>query len=336
MRLFTFLVLEILLSPITLTGYLVWTLWSVAISQQQSLSITALSPLFFRWLLHLQGIRPDPAAAELMKTLPSLNEHVNWAVVGPTLWAMNISGYTPSVFNIPSPGTENLGNMINTRTLFFDKAIARSLETVEQVVILGAGFDTRLIKFCTNTDSDTFPALFEVDQRPMQRVKQQALERGLPKLQPIDRAIYRQIRFVPVDFNQENWIEKLTAAGFQSGKKTFFLWEGVTYYLTEKIVVESIQAMDAVCGRGSAIAFDFFPKHFLQGQDFWWMPAAMNVLDWIGEPFRFGPDTAIGNEAAIAQLLTGTGFKLSKLQMMGTYGHSAGFCGLALVTKSGS
>ena len=91
--------------------------------------------------------------------------------------------------------------------------------------------------------------------------------------------------------------------------------------------------MNAVCGVGSAIAFDFFPQHFMRGQDFWWMPAAMNILDWIGEPFRFGLETANGERDAIAQLLTNTAFKLTNLQMMGTSNRSAGFCGLALVTK---
>lgn len=333
MRLLTFLVLEVLLSPITLTGYLFLIVWATTISQQQSLSITALSPLFCRWLLHLQGIRPDPAAHELMQTLPSLNSTLNWTVVGPTLWAMNISSYTPSFFNVPPPGTENLGNMINTRTLFFDKALAQALETVEQIVILGAGFDTRFIKFCAQTQLSKQLALFEVDQRPTQRAKQKALEKSLPTLQPAERDIYHQTRFVSVNFNQENWIEKLISAGFEPGKKTFFLWEGVTYYLTETSVIESIRAMDKVCAAGSAIAFDFFPQHFLQGQDFWWMPTATNVLNLIGEPFRFGLQTESGNEAAIAQLLTGTSFQLSKLQMMGTRNQSDGFCGLALLAK---
>ncbi|MEN8446705.1 MAG: SAM-dependent methyltransferase, partial [Cyanobacteria bacterium J06555_13] len=248
MRLFTFLILEVLLSPMTLTSYGLMTLWALAVSQQQQLSITAIAPLSCRWLQHLQGDRLDPAADSLMKTLPSLTPALKWGVVGPTLLAMNLSGYTPNIFTVPPAGTENLGNMINTRTRFFDQALTQHLDTVEQIVILGAGFDTRLFKFCLGRKL----ALFEVDQPGTQRAKKQALrESGLS----LD-----EISFVEVNFNQENWIEKLAAAGFERGKKTFFLWEGVTYYLTEAVVRQSLRAMAGVSGEGSAIAFDFFSR----------------------------------------------------------------------------
>ncbi len=321
MRLFTFLVLEVLLSPITLTSCVLFMVWATTVSQQKSLSTTALVPLSARWLLHLQGIRPDLAAAELMETLPSLNDGINWAIAGPTLLAMNISGYTPSSFNLPPAGEENLGNLINTRTLFFDKALSGYLETVEQVVVLGAGFDTRLFKFCLGRNL----SLFEVDQPHTQQAKIEALTKS-------DRSL-DEICFVPVNFNQKSWIEELVSAGFEIGKKTFFLWEGVTYYLTESVVKESLVTISEVCGAGSAIAFDFFPQHFFEGRDFWWLPFAITVFDWIGEPFRFGVDTNVGNQAAIAQLLAGTGFQLSKLQMVGTASSSSGFYGLVVAAK---
>ncbi|MGC1527135.1 MAG: SAM-dependent methyltransferase [Phormidesmis sp.] len=305
MRLFTFLVLEVLLSPITLTGYALFMTWALAVSRQKGISMTALVPLSARWLLHLQGIRPDPLADSLMNTLPCLNSGINWAIAGPTLLAMNISGYTPSLFNLPPPGAENLGNLINTRTLFFDRALSGYLETVEQVVVLGAGFDTRLFKFCLGRNL----ALFEVDQPNTQAVKKRALIES-------DRTL-DEICFVTANFNEENWIDNLLAAGFEVGKKTFFLWEGVTYYLTEAVVKETLGAIGEICGVGSAIAFDFFPQHFYEGRDFWWIPFAINALDWIGEPFRFGADTDRGNQVAIDQLLAGTGFQLSKLQMAG-------------------
>jgi len=323
MRLFTFLVLEILLSPITLTGYALLSLWALALSRQKQLSVTALSPLFCRWLLHLQGIRLDPTADKLMQTIPSLNTGLNWATIGPTLFAMNLSGFMPSAFNVGIAGKENFGNMINTRTLFFDKALSKYLDAVEQVVILGAGFDTRLFKFCLGRGL----RLFEVDQIQTQRVKQDALRKSGVAL--------NEVTFVAVDFNTDNWTENLISVGFEAGKKTFWLWEGVTYYLPESAVIESLKAMAAVSGGGSAIAFDFFPHRFIAGEDDWWMPLATGVLDWIGEPFLFGVDTKGGNEAGLQQLLSGTGFSLSKLQMMGAQRRDA-FCGLALATKTNS
>ncbi|MEL6816053.1 MAG: SAM-dependent methyltransferase, partial [Cyanobacteria bacterium J06598_3] len=275
------------------------TLWALAVSQQQQLSITALAPLFCRWLQHLQGDRLDPAADSLMKTLPSLIPALNWGIVGPTLLAMNLSGYTPNIFTIPAPGTENLGNMINTRTRFFDQALTQYLDTVEQVVILGAGFDTRLFKFCLGQNL----ALFEVDQPGTQRVKKQGLwESGIG---------LSEISFVEVNFNQENWIEKLAAAGFEKKKKTFFLWEGVTYYLTETVVKQSLQMMAEGSGEGSAIAFDFFSKDFIQGKNqWWWTKPGLRILEGINEPFHFGINSYNGNQSTLDYLLTGTGFQL--------------------------
>ncbi len=321
MRLFTFVVLEVLLSPVTLTGYVLFMTWALVVTQQKGISMTALAPLSARWLLHLQGIRPDPVADSLMNTLPCLNSGLNWAIAGPTLFAMNISGHTPSLFNLPPAGKENLGNLINTRTLFFDRALSGYLETVEQVVVLGAGFDTRLFKFCLGRNI----ALFEVDQPNTQAVKKQALVESDCSLS--------EICFVAANFNEESWIDKLLAAGFEAQKKTFFLWEGVTYYLTEAVVKESLRAIGEICGAGSAIAFDFFPQHFYEGRDFWWIPFAVTALDLIGEPFHFGVDTDKGNQAALDQLLAGTGFQLSKLQMAGEIGPSSGFYGLAIAAK---
>ncbi|MEO0767948.1 MAG: SAM-dependent methyltransferase [Cyanobacteria bacterium J06649_4] len=323
MRLLTFLVLEILLSPVTLTGGCLLMLWSFTVSQQNSVSLTALLPLFCRWFLHLQGIRPDAAADSLVKNLPTLNPVLSWASVAPTLLAMNLSGYTPSNFNVLPSSKENIGSMMNTRTLFLDRALTRYLESVDQVVILGAGFDTRLLKFCLGKGL----ALFEVDQLATQRIKQRALcSSGLDT---------GEITFVPVDFNQENWIEKLTAAGFETGCRTFFLWEGVTYYLTEAVVVEALKAMAAVSEKGSAIAFDFFPQHFFEGRDFWWMPSVLPIFAGIGEPFKFGMDTTEGNELAVCKLLQDTGFVLDELQMVGAGStqQESGFYGLAVVAK---
>jgi len=321
MRLFTFILLEILLSPITLTGYALLSLWVLAVSRQKQLSVTALSPLFCRWLLHLQGIRLDPIADKLMQTIPSLNTGLNWATVGPTLFSMNVSGFTPSVFNVGIFERENLGNMINTRTLFFDKALSKYLDAVEQIVILGAGFDTRLFKFCLGRGL----SLFEVDQMQTQQVKKDALRKSEVAL--------NEITFVAVDFNTDNWTEKLTSVGFEVGKKTFWLWEGVTYYLPESAVIESLKAMAAVSEGGSAIAFDFFPRSFISGENDWWMPLATGLLSWMGEPFLFGVDTSGGSEAGIQQVLSETGFSLSELQMMGSQ-RRAEFCGLALATTA--
>ncbi|MEL6902660.1 MAG: SAM-dependent methyltransferase [Cyanobacteria bacterium J06606_4] len=329
MRIFTFLVLEALLSPITVASYSLLALWAIAASRPQSLSITALVPLYCRWLLHLQGIRPDPTTHSLVGTLPSLNPQLNWGVIWPTLLAMNITGYTPSIFNVPPPGKEDLSNMLNARTLFFDKALVRAVEggivPVEQVVLLGAGFDSRLFKFCTGRSP---LSCFEVDQGHTQRVKIKALTAS-----NVDS---RSVNFVAVDFNREDWTDDLVAAGFSVEKKTFFLWEGVTYYLTELAIKDCLNNIAKIAAEGSSIAFDFFSKQLITGESSWWLKPGLQLLDWINEPFQFGIDTTKDSREELSKLLKGTGFQIDSLQLMGELNHRQAFGGLTVAKKRGT
>ena len=42
-----------------------------------------------------------------------------------------------------------------------------------------------------------------------------------------------RVTFVSVDFGRDDAFEKLAASGYNPGRKTAFLWEGVTLYLGE-------------------------------------------------------------------------------------------------------
>lgn len=319
MRVFTFLLLEILLAPLTLTSLLLLQLWVLTSSQQQQISMTALAPLFCRWILHLQGIRNDPTTQALVDSLPYFSSALCWGAVGPTLFAANLTSYTPSFLNVPPVGKENISNMIYTRSLFFDRAITQYLPTAEQIVLLGAGFDTRLFNFCLGQGR----ALFEVDQPATQQAKIQALRESGADLS--------EVSFVSVDFNQENWADKLLKAGFEPGKRSFFLWEGVTYYLSETIVKETLLKVAEMSGRGSAIAFDVFSPTFISATKEWqWIQPAIKILDLIGEPFRFG--IGIQNDILITQLLQDAGFQIQTFQPMGNT-HKPPFGGLITASK---
>ena len=308
MRILTFLLLEILLSPLSLFSFGLIQLWAIATSQHQKTSLTALAPLAFRWLLHIQGIRPDPATQQLVNNLPQLNNALLWGSIGPTLFAANVTGYTPDFLNAAPAGKETINNMIHTRTLFFDKAIARNLIAAKQVVLLGAGFDTRLLKFCLGQGR----ALFEIDQLSTQTAKIRALKKSGADLS--------EIKFVPVNFNTEDWASKLQQAGFKANETTFFLWEGVTYYLTESVVTQTLQKVDGISGEGSAIAFDVFSSSFVAARHEWqWIQPVTAMLNAVGEPFRFGMDLSgeLSKEKAIAPLIQGTNFHVQAFQQMG-------------------
>ena len=320
MRIFSFLLLEILLAPLTLSSLILLQLWTLTVSKQQQTSLTALAPLFFRWLLHIQGIRPDETTERLIDALPSLNTALCWGAVGPTLLAANLTGYTPSFLGVPASGEEDLGNMIHTRSLFFDTALTQYLATAEQVVLLGAGYDTRLFKFCSGLNL----SLFEVDKRATQQAKIKALKKS-----GIDLS---EVAFVEVDFETEDWAEALQKLGFESSKRSFFLWEGVTYYLTEKAVRESLLKVTEMSAVGSAIAFDVFSPTFVSARSEWqWIQPAISLLKLVGEPFRFGIN--LQDQSFVEQLLETTGLQIESFQTMGMLRGSA-FSGLVVAEKS--
>ncbi len=112
------------------------------------------------------------------------------------------------------------------RTRFIDDTILSSLPgQLEQLVILGSGFDSRAYRLPSLRELD----IFEVDHADTQRIKLGVLRRVLPVLP-------ESVRFVETDFNQRELESAITAAGFRESAPTFFLWEGVTNYLTEATV----------------------------------------------------------------------------------------------------
>src|SRR5690349_8849331 len=89
-----------------------------------------------------------------------------------------------------------------------------------QVVLLGAGFDSRAYRLPGLASA----AVFEVDHPSTQTVKQRLLAR---------RAVRAEhVRFVPVDLLRDPLGTALDAAGFDHEGLTVVIWEGVTNYLT--------------------------------------------------------------------------------------------------------
>jgi methyltransferase (TIGR00027 family) len=85
-----------------------------------------------------------------------------------------------------------------------------------------------------------------------------------------------------MDFTKDNLLEELRNAGYSEQKNTVFLWEGVTYYLPESAVKDTLHFVRDHSAAGSRIAFDYFGAN---------NPSLNNPLHqyarW-GEPLLFG------------------------------------------------
>jgi methyltransferase (TIGR00027 family) len=159
------------------------------------------------------------------------------------------------------------------RTKRFDAALLDALQNgATQVVVLGAGFDSRAYRFQSQLRN---VRVMEVDLGPTQAYKQRRLGEILDE-------IPSNVSFVPMDFTKDDLLEQLRNAGYSEQENTIFLWEGVTYYLPESAVKDTLHFVRDHSASGSRIAFDYFGAS---------NPSLNNPLHqyarW-GEPLLFG------------------------------------------------
>jgi methyltransferase (TIGR00027 family) len=166
------------------------------------------------------------------------------------------------------------------RCRYMDDVLRAHLQDgLEQLVILGAGYDSRAYRIA-GVDS---VQVFEVDHPATQREKVKKLEQILPE-------IPGNVRFVPVDFTAET-LAKLFESGYRADRKTLFLWEGVTQYLTAEAVDSTLAFVARNASAGSVIVFDYMYSDLLDGSIRRGEVEQVKMYSTIsGEQFRFGID----------------------------------------------
>jgi methyltransferase (TIGR00027 family) len=143
-----------------------------------------------------------------------------------------------------------LVHYIRARTAFFDHTLLDACAAgLGQVVIVGAGYDGRALRF--RQPGVTF---FEVDHPATQADKVERL-----RMLGIDSA---HIRFVPVDLRRDSLARQLEAAGHAATQPTHFLCEGVTSYLPLQGLRSLVQTVADRAAQLSTLAIDFVePAH---------------------------------------------------------------------------
>lgn len=164
------------------------------------------------------------------------------------------------------------------RTRYIDDVVTDRVEGgISQLVILGAGLDTRAYRMAALAGT----TVYEVDLPDTQRYKRKKLGRTPPRA--------REIRFVPIDFNVQPLGEALTAAGFDRERPALFVWEGVTQYLTEAAVGSTLSYVGE-SAPGSAIVFTYILRRVIGGDP--WGEGELGHLLGSSEPWRFGLEPA--------------------------------------------
>ena len=171
------------------------------------------------------------------------------------------------------------------RTAFIDARVRRAVGppwSMTQVVLLGAGFDTRAARL-----PSPGTRFFEVDHADTQEEKLRRLSalEGYPR----DAATY-----VACDFEQQDFLDELVLSGFSSNVPALFVWEGVTAYLSEAAVRGTLQRLAEGTAQGSVVVFDHLRKKMVAGTmlDERDRRTRAFVGD-LGEPLRWGCDDVL-------------------------------------------
>jgi methyltransferase (TIGR00027 family) len=134
------------------------------------------------------------------------------------------------------------------RTKYIDSVFMEALEQgFEQIVIFGAGFDSRAQRF-NHLNRST--RIFELDAPITQGEKLNAFKEK-------NIMIPENLIYVPINFMQESLAEKLIEAGFEKDRKSLFLLEGVTMYLSDDAIDKTFTFIRDVAGKGSWVVFDY-------------------------------------------------------------------------------
>jgi methyltransferase (TIGR00027 family) len=172
---------------------------------------------------------------------------------------------------------------VAVRTRYIDDRLGDALcRGTEQVVILGAGFDSRAYRL----PGIARARVFEVDHPATQAEKRRRLARRFGPLPP-------HVTLVPIDFTTDTLDAALPRSGYRGDATTFVILEGVTHYLPAEAVDVLFRYVARNAAAGSQMVFTYIHRGALDGSVTF--PRAAQTLAsvrGVGEPYTFGFDPA--------------------------------------------
>jgi methyltransferase (TIGR00027 family) len=166
------------------------------------------------------------------------------------------------------------------RARYIDDVLKAGLaKGLDQVILLGAGFDTRAYRISGIEKT----CVFEIDYPATQEVK-------LKRLKKVIDPLPGYVTFLPVDFNTQSLGERLKNNGYNEQAKTLFIWQGVTYFLEAKGVDSTLDFVAKHSGPGSSVIFDYMYNEIFQDPNNSYGKALKRAARMSGEDYLFGID----------------------------------------------
>jgi len=293
-----YILIQIIFIPFAIIGLIDAIYKEMGKSKKLGVSFSAIKALQYRWMMHYFNTRPDPLSVAFTKKLPCESHFGMWSIMGALIISQRLFGFT-KLGKLVEPGEETLDSTAGIRVLMFDRIMEKYVDEMEQIVIPGAGFDLVALHFTKGKDVK----VFELDQARTLNVKVETLKNAGIE--------HDWITYIPVDYSNESWVDKLLGAGFDKTKKTLFLWQSVSLYLEADIVKEILREMADLCVDESIIAQDFYCKAFALGEYSKTAKSYMSIIEKMGEPAKFGIDMSNDPKAAVEIFLKECGLMMT-------------------------
>ena len=297
--------IQIIFIPFATIGLIIGIYREMVISKQLGISFSAVQALQYRWIMHYFNTRPDPLSVAFTKKFPCESHFGLWSTMGALIISQRLFGFTTRLGKLVEPGEETLDAIAGIRVLIFDRIMAKYVDEMEQIVIPGAGFDL----IALHSTKGKKVKVFELDQVNTLNLKVETLKKAGIK--------HDWITYIPVDYSNESWVDRLLDAGFDQTKKTLFLWQSVSLFLEADLVKESLKQMADLCGDGSIIAQDFYSEAFMSGAISKIAQIQMKLIEVNGEPWKFALDMSNDPEAAVGSFLKECGLTMTEYTQFG-------------------
>lgn len=235
-------------------------------------------------LLHVRPDKPSLTAVVVSFLRGAVSHGSNPACYDPVAPALLPSPWRQLLLVIERPGrtqrwgeglvrvvSGGLARHLELRTALIDAAVKRAVEGgVKQLVIVGAGLDSRPWRLTELSDVD----VYEVDH-PATQAWKKGRATGL-------HAVARSVQFVPVDFERQSLADALTQTTHDAARPTLWLWEAVTMYLPHTAIASTLADMAKRSSKGSTLVATYLTPDLVVGGPV--APLALPVFRLLSEP----------------------------------------------------
>lgn len=210
------------------------------------------------------------------------DEYISWFFDEETV--RNLQEQPFSVDDEPKDGVgkfyRNTYWYIVLREKYGDDAIEAAIASgCQQMLILGAGYDTRFFRLPVIKENSI--STFEIDLPKTIEDKRECLVKKLG-------AIPQNLSFIPLDFNRDS-LSSISSCGFDKAIPTAYIWQGVSYYLPQQSVYNLLDFIQSQMTSGSVFVFDCCsPLMTFKNDRVPGIAYQIDRLNEIGEPFQFG------------------------------------------------